>query len=224
MKARGAVRRLALALSLAWGASCAPPEKAVVDKYFGAVRAQDNQTLSGFAAVGFDKPVESWKIVRVGQEKPSPVILPNLVAKVKDIETQVAANQKAARAYNLDHYANIEKVQALKKGAPVPSALAGVAADWEKFNQKDKELRKALAGAKEAVEKEKRSVALSVGAVEDMDSLTGQMVDKQVDLEVTIKNEKSQPYVMTLRKYDVTRHGGARIVSRWVVYELELKS
>ena len=43
-------------------AACGQPEKAVVDNYFNAVNAKDNQTLTSFAAVSFDEPVQSWKI------------------------------------------------------------------------------------------------------------------------------------------------------------------
>lgn len=223
MNDRAASPLLVLALALTAGA-CSPPEKAVVDKYFNAVRAKDNQTLSSFAAVGFDKPVESWNITSTGEEKPTPVILPELVAKVKDLEAQLAANKKAAGAYNLDKYASIDKVQELKKkGATIPPGLAGVAAEWDKFNQKDKEIRKALASAKEAVEKEKRNVALSVGPLEGMDSLTGEMVNKQLELLVTLKDGKPEPYVMSLRRYNLKRETGPRIVSRWVIYGLEPK-
>ena len=48
-----------------WRAGARPaahPEKRVVDQYFNAVNAKDNQTLSSFAAVTFDKKVERWKI------------------------------------------------------------------------------------------------------------------------------------------------------------------
>ena len=220
MKVHDTARGLLLTLSVAGATACAPPEKAIVDKYFHAVQAKDHQTLTSFAAVAFDKPVEAWKITRAGEEKPSAAALPELMGKVKDLEAQLAANKKAAAAYNLDNYAKIEKVEALKKGVSPPAALAGVAAEWEKFKQKDREIKKALATAKDAVEKEKRYMVLSVGAVSDLESLTGKMVDKQVELDLTLKDEKPQPYVMLLRKYDLVRPAGSKVMSRWVVYEL----
>jgi len=207
-------------IALAGTIACAPPEKAVVDKYFHAVQAKDHQTLTSFAAVVLDKPVEVWKITKAGEERPSPAALPELIAKMKDMEAQLAANKKAAAAYNLENYTSIEKVDALKKGAPVPASLAAVAGEWEKFKQKDRELKRALATSKDALEKEKRYMALSVGAVSDLEALTGKMVDKQVELDLTLKDEKPQPYVMLLRKYDLVRPTGAKVMSRWVVYEL----
>jgi hypothetical protein len=219
----GMARGLVVALSLSWTFGCGSQEKSLVDRYFNAVRAKDHQTLTSFAAVAFDKPVESWKVLNVGEERRAPAMLPELLAKTKDVEAQLAANKKAAAAYNNEHYAQLEKVDALKKGAPVPGALAGVAAEWDKLKQKDKELKRALGAARDALEKEKRSMALSVGPLTDLESLTGQMVAKQLDLELVLKDEKPQPYVMMLRKYELVRQGGAKVMSRWVVYELSPK-
>jgi hypothetical protein len=220
MNAHITARGLVLTLVLTAASSCSPPEKAVVDKYFHAVQAKDHQTLTSFAAVVLDKPVEAWKITKAGEEKQSAAALPELMGKVKDLEAQLAANKKAAAAYNLENYAKIEKVDALKKGAPVPAALAGVVAEWDKFKHKDRELKKALATAKDAVDKEKRYMVLSVGAVSDLESLTGKMADKQVELDLTLKDEKPKPYVMLLRKYDLVRAAGSKVMSRWIVYEL----
>jgi len=48
------------------------------------------------------------------------------------------------------------------------------------------------------------------------------MVSKKLDLALTIDGQV-RPYVMTLRKYEVTG-GTGRIVSRWVVESIEPKS
>ena len=73
-----------------------------------------------------------------------------------------------------------------------------------------------MADAKAAVEREKRNVALSVGQIEDMETLKGDMITKDVDLNLTIGGQV-KPYVMTLRKYELSGGTGGRMVSRWVV-------
>jgi hypothetical protein len=204
--------------------ACGGSEKTVVDQYFNAVKANDNQTLSSFAAVHFDRPVESWKISNVGPEEEAPAPLPDLVAKVKDLEGQMAANKKAASGYSLQRFADIEKVQEIrKKNGSVPASLAPVATQWDGFGQKDRELRKAIATAKDAVEKERRNVRLSVGEVEGVDALPGKVLSKKVEVDITVKDEKPQPYVMTLRKYELKREG-PRVNARWVVQALTPKA
>ncbi len=48
------------------------------------------------------------------------------------------------------------------------------------------------------------------------------MISKDVNLELTINGQK-QPYVMALRRYDLTGNTGGRMVSRWVVQSLTPK-
>jgi hypothetical protein len=218
MRIHGAAVPLALALSVL---GCQRhPEKGVVDQYFNAVNAKDTQTLSSFAAVNFDRKVDRWDITETLEEQKGPAPLTDLVKKVRDLEAEQAANTRAARAYNNEHYAELDQVKALKKDAKVPAKLAPVKAEWDKFNEKDRELKRALATAREAVEKEKRSVVRSVGDVDDVESLEGEMKEKQIRLDLTIDG-KTSPYVMTVRKYDMKRESGPRVVSRWVVQTLQ---
>ena len=217
MSMRGAALPLVLTLT-ALGCN-SHPEKGVVDQYFNAVNAKDSQTLSSFAAVSFDQKVDRWAITDTLDEQKSPAPLPALAQKAKDLEGELAANTKAARAYNNDHYVELDQLKAMKKDAAVPAKIQPVKAEWEKFSEKDRELKKAIANAREAVEREKRSVLRSVGQVDDIESLAGEMKEKKIGLDLTVGG-KVLPYVMTVRKYEMKRESGPRVVSRWVVQEL----
>jgi len=198
-------------------AACGHRDQRLVDQYFNAVNSKDNQTLGSFAAVGFDKKVDRWKIAKESDEEKAPIPLTDLVAKQKELEKAVAENKKAATAYSMDHYAEVDQVrEARKAGKPVPGKLQGVAAEWDKYNQKDRDLKKALADATAAVEKEKRNLERSLGPTENAEGLSGDMLTKRLDLVLTI-NGQDQPYVMTLRKYDIK--GSAR--PQWVVHDLK---
>ena len=121
----------------------------------------------------------------------------------------MAANTKAGRTWSLDAFSDIDAVrEARKANKPVPAKLSEVAAKWDDFNNKDRDLKKAVALSKEAVEKEKRSVARSVGRRRDVESLQGEVTEKQIELDLTIGGQV-QPYVMTLRKYELKREGGS---------------
>jgi DNA repair exonuclease SbcCD ATPase subunit len=148
---------------------------------------------------------------------------PALAQKVKDLEAELAANTKAARTYNNDHYVELDALKALKRDAAVPAKLQPVKAEWDKFSEKDRELKKAIANAKEALEKEKRSVVRSIGQADDIETLAGEMKEKKIELDLTIDGQV-KPYVMTVRKYEMKRESGPRVVSRWVVQELTPKN
>jgi hypothetical protein len=207
----------AIAVAVA-GAACGGGDQ-TVDQYFNAVKAKDAQTLASFAAVRFDKPVESWKVTKTGEEQRTPVTVAELAGKVKDLEAQVAKNTKDAKA-TLDA-GKVDEVKALRRaGKNVPGSLQAAAAEWDKFNQADQDLKKQLAAARDALEKERKHMALSVGSVDNLESVQGEVVSKQVELDLTVKDEKPAPYVMTLRKYELQREG-PRAISRWVVQDLK---
>lgn len=221
MSERKAALLVVLGLAAA-GAACGGPEYRVVDQYFNALKVNDQQTLTSFALVGFDKRVDGWKVRGVEPETRSPATLPDRIKKVKDLEADLAKNKKDAGAYSLDHYSDIEKVREIdKKGGKVPAGLQSVAEAWKKFNDTDRELKKTIAEAKSAVDREKRNVVLSVGDRDDLESLSGDMVSKKLDVDLTIGGQV-QPYVMILRKYELTG-GTGRIVPKWVVQSLEPK-
>jgi hypothetical protein len=204
------------------GVACGGDEKTVVDQYINAVKAKDNQTISSFAAVTFDKPVESWKITSTSAEQKAPLTAPDLAAKVRELEGQVSANQKEARA-SIDA-GQADEVKALRRaGKAVPANLQAAAAAFDKANQTDTDLRKQLSQTKADLEKERRAMTKSVGQLDSVDGLTGQVLSKTVEIDLTIKDEKPAPYVMTLRKYELQREG-PRSVSRWVVADLKPRS
>jgi chromosome segregation ATPase len=204
-------------------AACAPPQKSVVDQYFRAIQANDNQTLTSFAVVNFDRPVDSWKIILSGEENRSPATLLGLAKQAKELEAELAANKKEYNAYFLDHPTEVEEVRELKKqeDAKIPSKLQQVADDWERFSQKEKELKSGRAELKASVAKEKKNVTLSVGQIENIETLPGEMITKDIELEITIEGQP-EGYVMTLRRYELeTEQTGRRIMSRWVIYDLQ---
>jgi hypothetical protein len=218
MRERATATAMALALMLGL-AACGGQEANVIGQYFTALRANDTNTLTSFATVQFDQKVDDFKIVSVGPETRTPATLPDLVAKQKDLEAQLAKNTRDARAWgnDLDIYPKLDTVRSLEqKGSKIPANLLPIQEKWKGFNDKDRELKKAVADAKDAVDREKRIATLSLGQLEDIETLKGDVITKDVDLNLTIGGQV-KPYTMTLRKYDVGGETGGRLVSRWVV-------
>lgn len=226
MRQRGA--RLATALGLALvGLACSSAASKVVDQYFNALRANDTNTLTSFAMVAFDEKVDSWKIVAESPEVKTPATLPDLVKQHKQLQAELEENTKNARAWgnDLEVYPKLEQVrEAQKKDAKIPASLQPIADKWNTFQDEDRRLKKALAQAKEAVAREKRNVTMSIGQIDDLESLTGEVISRDMDLELTVGGQ-AKPYTMTLRRYDLKGAAeGPRMMSRWVVQSLEPKA
>ena len=223
MSERRAAQLIVLCTAVA-SVACGHPEQRIVDQYFNALKANDNQTITSFAMIAFDKKVDDWKITGSVPETRSPAVLPDLAKKVSELEAELAANKKAAGTYANEHYSEIDKVKELQKASkPVAGGFAKVAEEWGKYTDKDRDLKKQLSEAKAAVEKEKRNVILSVGQVDDVEKLSGEMIQKQVDLDLTVAGEP-KAYTMVLRKYELSGGSGSRMVSRWVVQDIKPKA
>ena len=226
MRERATALATVLALALGVAACGGGPEANVINQYFTALRANDTNTLTSFATVQFEQKVDSYKIVSVGPEARTPATLPDLVAKQKQLEADLAKNNRDAKAWgnDLNVYPKLDEVRSLEqKGAKIPPALEPIHQKWTAFNEKDRELKKAVADAKAAVEREKRIATLSLGQLEDLETLKGDVITKDVELSMTVAGQ-AKTYVMTLRKYDVSGGAGGRLVSRWVVFGLTPKA
>ena len=226
MRERATAFAVALGLIVVGLACSGGAEKNVVNQYFNALAAGDTNTLTSFAAVAFDKEVQDHKIISVGEETRAPAPLPGLVTEQQELEAALAENMKDARAWgnDLEVYPKLDRVRELQKDEKkIPASLQPIADKWDEFNSKDRELKAQAADAKRGVETERRNTQLSVGQVEGIDSLTGEVVTKNIELELTIDGQV-QPYVMGLRKYELESDGsGARMMSRWVVQTLDPK-
>lgn len=197
--------------------ACGGQEAQVVERYFRAVQAKDAQTMAGFSTVQFDGAVKSWKVTNVGEEQRSAAPLPDLDAKMKAAAEAEANNKKEYNAYFNAHPVEVDRVQKLieSRGA-IPAALAKTAADWQKFIEQDKALKSAAADAKSAFEREKRLVAMSTGQTADVEKLTGDLVVKEVTIDLETDGDV-KPYKMTLRKYEVSAGAGPKPMSRWLI-------
>jgi hypothetical protein len=92
-----------LLVILGLAAACGSPEQRVIENYFRAVNAGDNQTLTSFAAVAFPNKVQKWRIVSAQPATTNAAQLPELQKKVAEAQAAVDANKKEYSNYYLDH-------------------------------------------------------------------------------------------------------------------------
>ena len=192
--------------------ACGNQETQVIENYFRAVKAKDNQTVTSFSMVQFDQDVKSWKVKSVGEEQRSPAPLSGLAAALKSADEAAAQNKKDAGAYFNAHPLEVDKVKPLvESGGAVPKNLQKTAEDWKRFND---------AAAKQAYEREKRLVTMSTGQAGVSDSLQGDLITKVAQVEVEAGGDV-KTYAIQLRKYDVAPAGQtAKIMSRWLIQSI----
>ena len=212
---------LAAALVLA---GCGHPEQRVVDQYFGAVNAGDNQTITSFAAVKFDKKVEKWKIVAVSPEVTAEAPLPGLVKGLADAQTAYDTEKKQITRLANENYTDYQQVTEIeKKGGKIPANLQDMHDKLEGWKKRDKELKQQIMASTAAADAERRIVQLSMGStVEGLDTVPADVASKDVELLLTVAGQP-ESWVMHLKKYTPKESSGQRVISRWAIAGLDPK-
>jgi hypothetical protein len=202
--------------------ACGSPEGQVIDNFFRAVQAKDSQTVTSFSMVPFDQVVKGWKVKSVGEELRVPAPLSALAAALKAAEEAESQNKKDAGAYFNAHPLEVDKVKPLvESGGAVPKNLQKTADDWKKFNDTDKDLKAKSAEAKQAYDRERRLVTMSVGQAGNPEALAGDLITKSAMVEVEAGGDVKL-YSIQLRKYDVAPGGQAakKVMSRWLIQSI----
>ena len=211
----------AAAALAAFTAACGNQETQVIENFFRAVQAKDNQTISSFAVVQFDQEVKSWKVKSVGEEQRSPAPLPALAKALKEADDAVAQNKKDASAYFNAHPLEVDKVKPLvESGGKIPANLQKTADDWKKFSDQDHALKDKAGEAKQASDREKRLVTMSTGQAGEADTLTGDVITKTAVVDIESGGDV-KPYAIQLRKYEIAAAGQtAKVMSRWLIQSI----
>ena len=211
----------AAAALAAFTTACGNQETQVIENFFRAIQAKDNQTVSSFSMVHFDQEVKSWKVKSVGEEQRVPAPLASLAKTLKEADEAVAENKKDASGYFNAHPLEVDKVKPLvESGGKVPANLQKTADDWKRFTDLDRERKDKAAAAKQAYEREKRLVTMSTGQAGAADSLAGDLITKTASVEIESGGDVKL-YSIQLRKYDVAPAGQtAKVMSRWLIQSI----
>jgi len=212
---------LAAALTLA---ACGHREQRVVDQYFGALNADDNQTLAGFATFKLDRKVEKWRIVSASDETSIKAPLPDLVQTATTTQTTYDEEKKTMQRMALEDYNSYSQAQEiLKKGSKPPANLQNMVGKLEAWAKRERELKHQIAEARTAADTERRTVVLSVGPdLKDIDTLEAEQINKTLELALTLDGQE-QAWTMHLRRYKLKAETAQRVVTRWVVQSLQKK-
>ncbi len=200
--------------------ACGHSEKGVVDQYFRAVQQQDTQTQSAFSVFSFDQKVEKWEIKGDSGENKSAAPLPDLIKAQQAAQKDLEAHNKEFSQYKLENAIDLNAYKEIRdKGGKVPAKLQPMADRVTQFAERDKEVKKKLAEAKEAVAREKAVMTKSVQSPDNLESLTGELIDKKLQVALTIGGQV-QDYTMTLRKYQM-KDAQRAIPGRWIILSLK---
>ncbi|MFQ6070198.1 MAG: hypothetical protein ACE5LC_06700 [Candidatus Aminicenantales bacterium] len=200
------------------------PEADILERYFHAVSLNDVTTMSTMAIEPVAMEYENWKIVKSGEERVEPAILPDLDKKEKEakkaLEDHVGPTVEAQDAL----YIAQDKLDTARTRAARRAAQREVDEAQKKFDEEreiHRQLQKTYNDAKAEAAQEEEIALFSLGVRElpNIRSMEGDVHFKDVEVQITQKAGVKN-YIFRLRRYilsdkdlGITRRGQWKIVS-----------
>jgi hypothetical protein len=229
MRTSFAVLASAVAGTVMLACSSAPEEKIVRD-FFRASRMRDSVTLGSFATASFDLrkdgQVQSFKVTSIGDERRNPMPLKNYSRAIDEAIAAQEAFTQQKLAYQNGNLRAIERVESAEnKRKPIPRQDAAVQAAWNEWRDNAGKHAKAVSDARRRLANMKGLAELSLsqpnGASPDVSQMSGEMIEKDVTVDATVRTPDGQAVqkslILTLSRAQMTDAAGKTTTGRWIV-------
>ncbi len=212
-------------LILTFNSCSSSPEQSLLDRYFSALRMNDNQTLSTMAISPMSFDVTSWEILSVSEEVVQPFGLTAMNAKELELKKSV----EDSVGITLDSRADLDEAIFEKTNARTGAARRAAQTKVDEMQTAYDEqrathgqLQKEYNLAKEAAANEEDIASFSLGGdYPTIRDFVGEVFSKTVDVQVTGK-EGTGTYKFYLWRYmleDESMNLSHR--GRWIIQKVE---
>jgi len=224
---RRALSFLGVVLLIAVVSSCSSnPEKGLLDRYFSALRMNDNMTLRTMAISPATFEFTSYEILTVSEEDIQPFALKELDDKEKELKKQ----QGEAIGVTLDASDELDNAVFERNNARSRTARATAQKKVDELQeaydkQRDAydELVKEFNEAQEAASNEAKIANFSLGGdYPTIQEFVGEVHFREVDIRINMQDGTSSDYKVFLRRYildDEAQNLPHR--GRWIILRFE---
>lgn len=216
--------------SVVLAACSTAPEEKIVKDFFRASRLRDDATLGSFATASFDVrkdgQVQSLTVVTISDERRRPLPLKDYAQAIETARAAQEAFSQEKLAFQNGNLRAIERVEdAESKQKAVPRQDAAVQAAWTEWRDNAGRHAKAVADARRRLADMKGLAELSLsrpsGPTPDVTQMTGDMIEKDVTVDATVRAPDGQtmqkPLVVTLTRAEMKDTAGKTTTGRWIV-------
>ncbi|MEW6367957.1 MAG: hypothetical protein AB1714_25275 [Acidobacteriota bacterium] len=208
--------------------ACQGPETQILKRYFSAVQFHDNTTMAAMAVEPSAPNVVKWEMVSVGEETAGTAQLRALVQAEEQLKLKMEeAKTKAREAKEAKDSAEDALKAAKKKDkGSAQSAVETKKSEWDLLVENVKAATKEYNDAKNATALERKTIALSVGELADLETMDGEFRAKDCVVKLTIKQEDNteavKDYVVALRQYKMRNPTtGRQIRGKWIILTMK---
>jgi hypothetical protein len=209
------------------------PEEKIVSNFFRASKIRDDATLATFATASFnlrtEGAVQSMKLVSVSPERRNPLH----IKRFDEAFDQAKASQETFNREKLDFQKEnikaIERVEdAENANKPIPRSDAAVQASWSKWRDDMAKHAKEVNDARIRLSRAKALAELSLsqpsGATPDVTHMDGELVEKDVTVNASVKSPEGQTadktLIVTLTRVVLKDEAGKEQTGRWIVTQV----
>lgn len=198
------------------------PERALLRTFFAALQTNDNATLASMSTVGFEGTVESYEIVSVSEDTVQPFRLPDLREAAEEAKTVRDEHWEEFGIFQDEHFEDLEAIRERVEQEPdyrFSGRRGELQTEWDRWREERSAHEAALREANDALDRERTRASMSMGAT-SLTGFSGEVVTREVIVNVTTQEEGQKPYRFTLSRYNLTA-GENSPPSRWIITGIE---
>ena len=206
--------------------ACGGAEQEVLRRFFRATMYEDTNTVAALSLVSFPGgAVESWDVVEVVPTTREPFKLSELRSRAETAKIERDAQFAVFSDLRLANYPDllwIEERLEENPDYPFRGKLADLHAEYQSYRKERVVLELGLREIKKAMEDEKRPARKSVMTSDDIELFDGEVLTREVLIDVKTASEPEAVYLFTLKKYELTNlENDFTPPSRWIVVSVK---
>lgn len=205
--------------------ACGGAEQEVLRKFFQATIDEDTNTVAAVSLVSLPGgAVQSWEVVEVGPTTSAPFKLGELRSRAETAKLERDAQFSIFSDFRLANYSDlllIEERLEQNPGYPFKGKLADLHAEYQFYRKERAGLELDLREIKTAIVEEKKLARKSVMSSDDIELFDGEVLTREVLVDVETVSGPRTAYLFTLRKYKLMNlQSNVTPPSRWILVSI----
>lgn len=202
------------------------PEEDILKRYFRAIRAGDNLTLSNIASATLDSGVvQDFTVTSVGESQEKELQVKARLADLREAETSQEAFNEEMKAYQDENVEAIGRIlTAERSGEEIDRDDEEIQTAWAEWRANSSVQSKAVSDAGQALSNERSTAEQSVFNASnpiDISQYDGKIVSKTVNIVANVLGDdgsiSEQNLTVNITRTELTGADGDNVSGRWII-------
>ena len=206
--------------------ACGGAEQEVLRKFFRATMNENTNTVAALSMVSFPgSAIQSWDVVEVGPTTSAPFKLGELRSAAEIAKIERDAQFAVFSDFRLANYSELLLIEERLEQNPdyaFKGKLADLHAEYQFYRKERAAQEVDLREIKKVIEDEKKPSRKSVMSSDDIELFDGEVLTREVVVDVETASAPETVYVFTLSKYELMNlQNNFTPPSRWIIVSIK---